>query len=110
MVGAQLGAISVTATGHAHFLIHMQATLVMKTMIPSLPLPVALGYGAPFPNHTHKAAVVRAPRLGACAIMSAGMLTQIRETQLVKVLEAAVPSKELSGICCVCSECRQGSL
>lgn len=26
---------------------YVQATLIMKTMVPSLPLPVALGYGPP---------------------------------------------------------------
>jgi hypothetical protein len=65
----------------------------MKLMIPSLHMPAALGYGAPFPNHAHKAAVVRAPRLGASAVLSSSTLAQIREAKVVRALEAAVPGE-----------------
>lgn len=81
----------------------VQASFIMKTMIPSLPVPAALGYGAPFPDHTHKAAVVRAPRLGAFAILTSNKLTKIRETKVVRALEAAMRSAwglVLPGCCC----------
>lgn len=65
----------------------------MKTMVPSLPLPVARGYGAPFPDHTHKAAVVRAPRLGAFSLMPSRVLGRLRQTKAVAALEAALPSE-----------------
>lgn len=45
----------------------------------------------PFPDHTHKAAVVRAPHLGAFSVMSAGLLMHVRQSKVVRCLETAVP-------------------
>jgi len=66
----------------------------MKTMVPPLPLPDALGYGAPFPDNSHKAAVVRAPRLGALSLMNASTLTHLRGLRFVQLLEAAFPGDD----------------
>lgn len=70
-----------------------QTSLVMKTMVPSMALSVALAYGAPFPDHTHKAAVVRAPRLGAFTLMTSSVFKRMRQTWALQTLEAAVPSE-----------------
>ncbi|WIA22391.1 hypothetical protein OEZ85_004698 [Tetradesmus obliquus] len=64
---------------------------VMKTMVPSLPLPQLLGYAAPLPSHRHKAAMVRAPRLAALAVLSAQQLAAVRGWGVVKLLELAMP-------------------
>jgi hypothetical protein len=49
----------------------------MKTMVPSLPLPELLGYAVPFPTPRHKAAVVRAPRVAAPAVLTAEQLAYV---------------------------------
>lgn len=64
---------------------------VMKSMVPSLPLPQLLGYAAPFPSHKHKAAVVRAPRLAALAVLSAQQLAYVRSWGVMQLLELAMP-------------------
>jgi hypothetical protein len=67
----------------------------MKTMVPSLPLPELLGYAVPFPTPQHKAAVVRAPRLAALAVLTAEQLAHVRSWGLVQLLELAMPGERL---------------
>jgi hypothetical protein len=82
-------------------LLLLQVSGVMKTMVPSLPLPELLGYAVPFPTPRHKAAVERAPRLAALAVLTA---------QQLATCAAGAQSSSWSWLCQVRNTCNFLSL
>lgn len=93
------GKLTQCGTGRLTLLVHPwccrpQVTGVMKEMVPSLPVPHAMGYGTPFPTPNHELAVVRAPRLAFMTFFSGRQVAALRSWGIVKFLEAAVPGEQ----------------
>jgi len=75
----------------------LQVSAGMALLPRHITLREALAYGAPFPTPAHKAAIVRAPRLGLLAILTASQIRWLRSLLPVRWLGVLLPGKWVKG-------------